>query len=85
MDPETGVNVVYGMKREDDPEAFEQRVAELARDAAPWELTTMYEAQEMLDPRETRRYLIDLLEIHTMRMENGVGEHHMRTWPTSIV
>jgi hypothetical protein len=45
----------------------------------------MYEAQEMLDPRETRRYLIDMLEIHTMRMEKGVGEHHMRTWPTSIV
>ena len=85
MDPETGVNVVYGLKREDDPEAFEKRVAELARDAAPWELAYMYEAHEVLDPRETRRYLIDMLEVHTMRMENGVGEHHMRTWPTSIV
>jgi acetyl-CoA carboxylase carboxyltransferase component len=85
MDPQTAVNVVFGMKREDDPEEFERRVAQLARDAAPWELAAMYEAHDVLDPRETRRYLINMLEIHTMRMENGVGQHLMRTWPTSIV
>lgn len=85
MDPRTAVNVVFGLKREDDPEEFDRRVEELARDAAPWELAAMYEAHDVLDPRETRRYLINMLEIHTMRMENGVGQHLMRTWPTSIV
>ncbi|MEM9684793.1 MAG: carboxyl transferase domain-containing protein, partial [Pseudomonadota bacterium] len=43
MDPHTAVNVVFGLKREDDPEEFERRVAELGRDAAPWELAAMYE------------------------------------------
>jgi methylmalonyl-CoA decarboxylase subunit alpha len=85
MDPRTAVNVVFGLKKEDDPEEFERRVEELGRDAAPWELAAMYEAHDVLDPRETRRYLIDMLEIHTMRMDNGVGQHLMRTWPTSIV
>lgn len=85
MDPRTAVNVVFGLKREDDPEEFDRRVEELGRDAAPWELAAMYEAHDVLDPRETRRYLLDMLEIHTMRMENGVGQHLMRTWPTSIV
>ncbi len=85
MDPRTAVNVVFGLKREDNPEEFERRVAELGRDAAPWELAAMYEAHDVLDPRETRRYLINMLEIHTMRMENGVGRHLMHTWPTSIV
>jgi acetyl-CoA carboxylase carboxyltransferase component len=85
MDPRTAVNVVFGLKREDDPEEFERRVEELGRDAAPWELAAMYEAHDVLDPRESRRYLIDMLEIHSMRMENGVGQHLMRTWPTSIV
>lgn len=85
MDPRTAVNVVFGLKREDDPEEFDRRVEELARDAAPWELAAMYEAHDVLDPRETRRYLINMLEVHTMRMENGVGQHLMRTWPTSIV
>ena len=85
MDPQTAVNVVFGLTKEDDPEEFDRRVEELSRDAAPWELAYMYEAKEMLDPRETRQYLINMLEIHTMRMEGGVGEHLMRTWPTSIV
>jgi acetyl-CoA carboxylase carboxyltransferase component len=85
MDPRTAVNVVFGLKREDDPEEFDRRVEELGRDAAPWELAAMYEAHDVLDPRETRQYLINVLEIHAMRIENGVGQHLMRTWPTSIV
>ena len=85
MDPHTGVNVVYGLKREDDPEEFERKVEELARDAGPWELAFMYEAHEVLDPRETRQYLVNMLEIHTDRLGGGVGQHLMRTWPTSIV
>ncbi len=85
MDPHTGVNVVFGIKREDDPELFAKRVAELQRDAAPWELAAMYEAQDVIAPQETRQHLINMLEIHRLRMSNGVGEHLMRTWPTSIV
>jgi len=85
MDPHTGVNVVFGLKQEDDPELFAQRVAELQRDAAPWELAAMYEAQDVIKPQETRQHLINMLEIHRMRMTDGVGEHLMRTWPTSIV
>lgn len=85
MDPHTGVNVVFGLKQEDDPEEFAKRVEELQRDAAPWELAAMYEAQDVIKPQETRQHLINMLEIHRMRLSNGVGEHLMRTWPTSIV
>ena len=85
MDPHTGVNVVFGLKQEDDPEMFAQRVEELQRDAAPWELAAMYEAQDVIKPQETRQHLINMLDVHRMRMTNGVGEHLMRTWPTSIV
>jgi acetyl-CoA carboxylase carboxyltransferase component len=85
MDPHTGVNVVFGLKQEDDPEEFAKRVEELQRDAAPWELAAMYEAQDVIKPQETRQHLINMLEVHRMRLSNGVGEHLMRTWPTSIV
>ncbi|NKB57317.1 MAG: methylmalonyl-CoA carboxyltransferase [Alphaproteobacteria bacterium] len=85
MDPHTGVNVVFGLKQEDDPEEFARRVEELQRDAAPWELAAMYEAQDVIKPQETRQHLINMLEVHRMRLTNGVGEHLMRTWPTSIV
>ena len=85
MDPRTGVNVVYGVTKESDPEKFEEYVEELSRDAKPWELAAMYEAHDVIDPRETRQYLSDMLEIHRTQMTNGVGQHLMQTWPTSII
>ena len=85
MDPRVGVNVVYGITRDDDPEEFERRVAELDRDSEPWELAELYEAQDVIDPRETRQYLIDILDIYRGRMSGGIGEHLMSNWPTSYV
>ena len=64
---------------------FQQRVEELQRDSGPWEVAAMYEAQDVIKPQETRQHLINMLEIHRLRMSNGVGERLMRTWPTSMV
>ena len=50
MDPEFGVNVVFGISRDDDPEEFEKRVAELSRDSAAWDLAELYETQDVIDP-----------------------------------
>jgi len=83
MDPAVSVNVLYGVRREDDPERFKQLVAEVERDTAPWGLAELYEAQNVIDPRDTRDFLIRTLQVHRMRMRNGVGEHLLRNWPTS--
>ena len=83
MDPAVSVNVLYGVRREDDPERFKQLVAEVERDTAPWGLAELYEAQDVIDPRDTREFLIRTLEVHRMRLKNGVGEHLLRNWPTS--
>ena len=66
-------------------EEFERRVAELDRDSEPWELAELYEAQEVIDPRETRQYLMDMLEIYRDRMSGGIGQHLISNWPTSFV
>ena len=50
------VNVLYGVKEEDDPERFKQLVAEVERDTSAWELAELYEAQNVIDPRDTRDY-----------------------------
>ena len=55
----------------------------MQRDTSAWALAELYEAQTVIDPRDTRDYLIRTLEVHRMRMKNGVGEHHLRNWPTS--
>lgn len=43
----------------------------------------IYTAQDVIDPRDTRDWLIRMLEVHTLRMTNGVGQHLMRNWPTT--
>jgi acetyl-CoA carboxylase carboxyltransferase component len=83
MDPAVSVNVLHGVKQEDDPERFKQLVAEVQRDTSAWALAELYEAQTVIDPRDTRAYLIRTLEVHRLRLKNGVGEHHLRNWPTS--
>ena len=83
MDPAVSVNVLFGVRHQDDPERFEKLKAEVERDTSAWGLAELYEAQNVVDPRDTRAYLIRTLEVHRMRMKNGVGEHLLRNWPTS--
>jgi len=83
MDAKVGVRVLHGVKEEDDPVRYRQLLAELEQDSSAWGLAEMYEAQAVIDPRETRSYLIRALEIHRMRMTNGVGAHRLANWPTS--
>ena len=83
MDPAVSVNVLHGVKREDDPERFQQLLEEVSRDTSAWALAQLYEAQTVLDPRDTREWLIRMLDVHRMRLSNGVGAHRLANWPTS--
>ena len=83
MDPAVSVNVLHGLKQEDDPARFKELIAEVQRDTSAWALAELYEAQTVIDPRDTRDYLIRTLEVHRLRLKNGVGEHRLRNWPTS--
>jgi acetyl-CoA carboxylase carboxyltransferase component len=83
MDPAVSVNVLYGVKFEDDPERFRKLKTEVERDTSAWGLAELYEAQNVIDPRDTRDFLVRTLEVHRLRRKNGVGEHLLRNWPTS--
>ncbi len=85
MDPELGVNVIHGLDRDDDPREFDARVAELARDSEPWDLAELYETQDVIDPCETRDWLVEMLDIHRRRLTGGIGGHLLGAWPTSLV
>lgn len=82
MKPEFGAKVVFGASP-DEPEKFKEAVAKMNKGSTPYDMAAIYTAQNVIDPRDTREYLIRTLEIHRLRLTNGVGEHLMRTWPTS--
>jgi acetyl-CoA carboxylase carboxyltransferase component len=83
MEPAVGVNVLYGVREEDDPARYRALVAELSRDTSAWALAELYEAQAVIDPRDTRAFLAATLDTHFLRLSDGVGRHLMANWPTS--
>ncbi|HAT34599.1 MAG TPA: methylmalonyl-CoA carboxyltransferase [Rhodospirillaceae bacterium] len=86
MDPRSAVSVVYGEDIEkEDPEKYQEHLAEMARDSSAYGLASVYGAKEVLDPRETREYLIDALDTHRNNLTGGIGEHLLEAWPTSYV
>ncbi|MGZ5228381.1 MAG: acyl-CoA carboxylase subunit beta, partial [Burkholderiales bacterium] len=75
--------VVFGVDPDKDPEAYSEAVAKMSKGSSPYDMAAIYTAQDVIDPRDTRDWLIRMLEVHRMRSSGGVGEHLMRTWPTS--
>jgi len=75
------VRIVHG--KEPGDEGFDDLLAQMKRDSAVWDAASVYAVQSVIRPRETRDYLIRTLEVHRMRLTGGVGQHLMRTWPTS--
>ncbi|MGE5524244.1 MAG: acyl-CoA carboxylase subunit beta [Rhodospirillaceae bacterium] len=82
MKPEFGARVVFGADPSD-REAYAAAVAKMSKGTTPYDSAAVYTAQDVIDPRDTRDWLIRMLEVHRMRLAGGVGQHLMRTWPTS--
>lgn len=83
MAPSSAVRVVHGITPHDDPEAFERHLQDMSRGNSAYDLASVYGAHDVIDPRETRRYLIDTLSVYQKRRANGLGEHLLSNWPTS--
>lgn len=73
--------VVYGL-RPGDP-GYEEKVEEMQRNSRVWDMAAVGAVQHVIRPRDTRKYLARMLDVHTLRLSNGVGEHLLRNWPTS--
>lgn len=84
MDPQIGVSVLHGIQREDDPQRFDRLKAELARDTSAYALAGAFGVQSVIDPQQTRAWLVDALATHRRDRSGGIGQHEMRSWPTYI-
>ena len=82
MKPEFGAQIAYGASP-NDPEKFQEAVNKMTKGTTAYDMASIYTAQDVIDPRNTREWLIRMLEVHRMRLSGGVGQHLMRTWPTS--
>ncbi len=81
MDPQFAVKIVHGLSPGD--EGFEQALAGMNKANSVWDIASIYAVQTVIHPSETRLFLLEMLDIHEMRLTGGVGEHLMKAWPTS--
>ena len=81
MDPVFATDIVHNKSPGDD--GFEDAFAHIQKDLEIWDMARIFSAHDVIKPQETRAYLIRVLDIQQRRRTGGVGEHLMRTWPTS--
>ena len=82
MSPEFATKIVHGVGVGEP--GFEEKLDLIRKGADVWGLAEVYAAQAVIRPEETRDYLIRMLEVYRLRLSKGVGQHLMRSWPTSF-
>ena len=81
MDPSIAVDVVYGNL----PEEERQKMMDKMRgDNSPYPAAGAYCLQDIIDPRETRDYLIKVLQIIRDSESKGMSKHYLANWPTKF-
>ena len=57
---------------------------QLVDDASPYGAAGKHFIHDVIDPRETRNYIINALEISFNNRRNGIGEQKLANWPTKF-
>jgi methylmalonyl-CoA decarboxylase subunit alpha len=82
MSPDFATKIVHGVGHGDaglrgSAGGYQRKGADV------WGLAAVYATQSVIKPQDTRDYLVRMLDIYRLRMTKGVGQHLMRSWPTS--
>ncbi|MEW6184798.1 MAG: carboxyl transferase domain-containing protein [Thermodesulfobacteriota bacterium] len=87
VDPEIGLELAMEsrIKEAPDPEAEKQRVREEWNAAcSPWGAAGVYGLHDVIDPRDTRKFLHQTLEILRGNRQKVIGQHRLQDWPTGF-
>lgn len=81
MEPLIAADVVYGSLSED---KREKMVEKMIGDTSPFPAAGAYCIQDIIDPRETRNYLIKVFQIIRDSEDKGLSKHRLANWPTKF-
>jgi acetyl-CoA carboxylase carboxyltransferase component len=87
VSPEIAANVVFAGKKESSPEPVvreEHLIQKMILDSAPYSAAARHYIHDVIDPRETRNFLLQALDISRDRFSGGIGKHLLANWPTKF-
>ena len=78
LDPVVAADVAYGSLPD---EEYQKLKNQMIQEASPGPAAGRFFLQDIIDPRETRNYLINILDIIADCEGGGVGKHLLANWP----
>ena len=87
VDPEIGLGLAMESRitEAQDPEAERKRVQEeWAQKSTPWDAAALYGVHDIIDPRDTRKFIYQSLEALRGNRDKVIGEHKLQNWPTGF-
>ncbi len=87
VDPEIGVDLVQGAKiaQSSNPTAERERlIEEWNVDSAPWKAAEHHFIDDVIDPRDTRKYIAEALNLCRGMRGSTISEHRLQTWPSTF-
>ena len=87
VDPSIAANVVYGGKpsaSDKKSDEWQNLMQQLVDDASPYGAAGKHFIHDVIDPKETRAFIIKALEISYNARRRGIGEHKLANWPTKF-
>ncbi len=86
MAPEVAANVVYAAKiaqAKDPDEERKKAIQEMRLASAPWRAAGFGYLDDVIDPRDTRKIIIQSLEL-ARGNNGGMSQRRLANWPTSF-
>ena len=84
VDPAVAMSVVHNRRPQEGGDDYDALLKDMVVSNSPFELAGIFAAHAVIRPAETRDWLIRMLKVHRRRRGNGVGEHRLSSWPTSL-
>jgi len=83
VDPVIAANVVFGSSKvkEEDKQLF---IDSMINETSPFGAAGTYDIHDVIDPAETRDYIIRALEISQNNIKGVIGEHRLSNWATKF-
>ena len=87
VDPDIGLGLAMESRiaEAENPEAEKEKVLrEWTEGSTPWDAAGLYGIHDIIDPVDTRKFIVQTLEMLRGSRDKVIGEHKLQNWPVCL-